>query len=283
LNVKILIFYLQADAKKTIIIREGDTSDELAGRFSHRYGLKRRDAELVRERIGRQIYASQRDTYDDEKSNNNGVNQNQNQNKYENNKKKEKGGNGKKNKNKSHQQFSQHLQQNNLYENLNGPFSPSPEKNRTTRPASQNTPVIDFPSNLTPSQRSLLMMTLGKGVELQTPWQTPSTATNRASHHSSHSLPNTNNTNNTFGSKSNKGRSATAQRKTPILRMQIEIAGTPSSLTVHEGDNVKQIARKFVHEHSLPPSAVESISQVIDNAVKEEKKRQRGGGNKSRR
>ena len=280
MNVKILIFYLQADAKKTIIIREGDTSDELAGRFSHRYGLKRRDAELVRERIGRQIYASQRDTYDDEKSNNNGVNQNQN--KYENNKKKEKGGNGKKNKNKSHKQFSQHLQQNNLYENLNGPFSPSPEKKRITRPASQNTPVIDFPSNLTPSQRSLLMMTLGKGVELQTPWQTPSTATNRASHHSSHSLPNTNNTNNTFGSKSNKG-GRSAQRKTPILRMQIEIAGTPSSLTVHEGDNVKQIARKFVHEHSLPPSAVESISQVIDNAVKEEKKRQRGGGNKSRR
>ena len=37
------------------------------------------------------------------------------------------------------------------------------------------------------------------------------------------------------------------------------------------------------YKHSLPPSAVESISQVIDNAVKEEKKRQRGGGNKSRR
>ena len=105
----------------------------------------------------------------------------------------------------------------------------------------------EFPSNLTPSQRRLLMMTLGKDMQLQTPWETPSSRRNNR----------------------NK------RRKTPILRMQIDIAGTPSLLTVHEGDDITLIAQQFVAKHQLPSSSVNTIRSVIGNAVKEEKKRTR--------
>ena len=254
--------HIAADSKKTIIIRKGDTADELAGRFSHRYGLKRRDAELVKERIGRQIYASQREEYGIATSS------------------------------LSPSSSSAAAARARAgaagaatvapdkYGNLYGPFSPSPEKNIARQRRQQEvsaTSSTEFPSNLTPSQRRLLMMTLGKGVELQTPWQTPSAASSSSASSSFHATHKHKSSTKSSSSRSSKA----ARRKTPILRMQIEIAGTPSSLTVHEGDNVRTIARKFVQDHSLPLSSVETISQVIDNAVLEEKKRTRvkHGGN----
>jgi GTPase SAR1 family protein len=206
-----------ADAKKTILIREGDTADELASRFSHRYGLKRRDTELVRERIGRQIYAYQRDQY----GSGDGV-----------------GG------------------------DAGGGVKPTtPVFGVPTNSAKQNSGVAsevsDFPSNLTPSQRKLLMMTLGKGVEMHTPWRRRGEE----------------------GGARNASL-VTPSRRRPILRMQIDISGTPSSLTVHEGDDVVEIATKFVNDHNLPETSVDTISKVIIKAVKEERKRMRRSGGK---
>ena len=62
--------------------------------------------------------------------------------------------------------------------------------------------------------------------------------------------------------------------------MQIDISGTPSSLTVHEGDDVVEIATKFVNDHNLPETSVDTISKVIIKAVKEERKRMRRSGGK---
>jgi hypothetical protein len=67
--------------------------------------------------------------------------------------------------------------------------------------------------------------------------------------------------------------------------MQIDISGTPSSLTVHEGDDVVELAKQFVEKHQLPPKSVNTISNVINNAVKDEKKRsanRRRAGNRRR-
>ena len=269
--------HIAAGAKKTILIREGDTADEVAGRFSHRYGLKRRDAELVRERIGRQIYAAQRDMY--EPGTGNSV----------------VGGGGA----LASGRHSSDGGRNDGDEDESGNdvISPPLEQKNTSANNNNNNSneqeaAPDFPSNLTPSQRRLLMMTLGKGVEMHTPWQTPGAHSNTNGYRKATPMDKSTDTTTVSNASlvtpvasSSRASRSSKRRRTPILRMQIDISGTPSSLTVHEGDDVVELAKQFVEKHQLPPKSVNTISNVINNAVKDEKKRsanRRRAGNRRR-